>query len=72
MANPYGNPDFGTKYKFDNGREKPLSEQIKTLVLPETKLQLKEIAKKNNCTVPDLVRAAIDRYLNEVSNEGVV
>lgn len=67
---PGGNPDFGSKYKFDNGREKPLSEQIKTLVNPEIKLELKEIAEKNNCTVPDLVRKAIEQYLKEVRKEG--
>lgn len=69
-GNPYGNPDFGTKYKFDNGREKPLSEQIKVLVYPETKLYLKGIADKKNCTVPDLVRAAIEKYIVKISGEG--
>ena len=69
---PGGNPDFGTKYKLNSNRDKPLSEQIKTLVLPETKLQLKEIAQKRNCTVPDLVRAAIERYLTEAAKEEAV
>lgn len=63
MSNPKGNPEFGTKYRFDNGREKPLSEQVKVLMLPDTKNQLKKIADQNNCTVPDLIRAAIDEYL---------
>lgn len=65
MPNYKGNPNFGTKYKFDNGRETPLSDQIKAAVLPETKLQLRELADKKNCTVPDLVRAAIEQYLAE-------
>ena len=63
MANPKGNPDFGTKYRFDFGRDEPLSEQIKAQVHPTTKLQLKEIAEEKNCTVPDSIRAAIEQYL---------
>lgn len=63
MPNPNGNPDFGTKYKFDNGREKPLSDQVKAAILPETKVLLKDLAQKESCTVPDLVRAAIEEYL---------
>lgn len=63
MPNPKGNPDFGTKYRIDSGRDRPLTEQIKTLVYPEVKEQLKEIANKKNCSVPDLVRAAIEQYL---------
>ncbi len=69
MPNYKGNPDFGTKYRFDNGRDIPLSEQIKTLVLPETKLLLKDLARKKNCTVPDLVRAAIEEYLADSQSE---
>lgn len=65
MPNPKGNPDFGTKYKFDYGRAKPLSEQVKAQVAPETKLKLKDLAEQKNCTVPDLIRAAIERYLME-------
>jgi hypothetical protein len=63
MARPGGNPDFGTRYKFDFGREKPLTAQVKAVVYPETKEQLKKLAEKNNCTVPDLIREAIERYL---------
>lgn len=63
MARPGGNPDFGAKYRFDYGREEPLSEQVKVLVHPQTKRQLKNLASQRNCTVPDLVRAAIDQYL---------
>jgi hypothetical protein len=63
MARPGGNPDFGTKYRFDYGRAEPLSEQVKVLVHPQTKRQLKALADQRNCTVPDLVRAAIEQYL---------
>lgn len=63
MEKKIGNPDFGTKYRFDYGREQPLSEQVKVLMLPDTKNQLKKIADQKNCTVPDLIRAAIDEYL---------
>lgn len=70
MARPGGNPDFGTKYKFDFGRERPLTDQIKAVVYPETKEQLKSLAKAQNCTVPDVIRAAIDQYLANVSTEG--
>ncbi len=65
MARPGGNPDFGTKYRFDYGREKPLSEQVKAQVHPEVKQQLKNLADQRSCTVPDLIRAAIDQYLAE-------
>lgn len=63
MPNPKGNPDFGTKYRINSVRDRPLTEQIKTLVYPEIKEQLKEIANRKNCSVPDLVRAAIEQYL---------
>jgi len=69
MEKKIGNPDFGTKYRFDYGREQPLSEQVKVLMLPDTKNQLKKIADQKNCTVPDLIRAAIDNYLATESIE---
>lgn len=62
---PGGNPDFGTKYRNDFGRDRPLTEQVKAVVYPEVKQQLKDLADKKNCTVPDLVRAAIEQYLAE-------
>ncbi|MDF5724394.1 MAG: CopG family transcriptional regulator [Rhizonema sp. PD37] len=65
MARPGGNPDFGTKYRFDNGRDEPLSEQVKAQVHPEVKLYLKSLANQRKCTVPDLIREAIDLYLAE-------
>lgn len=68
MARPGGNPDFGTKYRFDFGREEPLSEQVKAQVHPTMKQQLKNLAEQKKCTVPDLIRAAIDQYL-ESENE---
>lgn len=64
MPNPKGNPDFGTKYRFDFGREKPLTEQVKAAIDPQTKLLLKNLADERNCTVPDLIRAAIEQYLS--------
>jgi hypothetical protein len=60
---PKGNPDFGTKYRFDYGRDKPLTEQVKAVVRPEIKETLTRLAAQNNCTVPDILRAAIDEYL---------
>jgi hypothetical protein len=66
---PGGNPDFGAKHRFDYGRDKPLAGQVSTRIPEETRLQLKEIAQKKNCTVPDLVRAAIERYIAEVGSE---
>ncbi|MDJ0579649.1 CopG family transcriptional regulator [Crocosphaera sp.] len=65
MPRPGGNPDFGTKYRFDYGREKPLSAQVKAQILPETKQQLKDLADQQKCTVPDIIRAAIDEYLQK-------
>jgi hypothetical protein len=63
MARPGGNPDFGTKYKFDFGRNQPLSEQVKAVVYPEMKQQLQALAKERKCTVPDLIRDALEQYL---------
>ncbi len=63
MARPGGNPDFGTKYRFDYGRDEPLSEQVKVLMHPQMKCQLKNLAQQKECTVPDLIREAIDLYL---------
>ena len=64
MKRPRGNPDFGTKYKFNFGREKPLTDQVKAAIYPETKEQLKKLADDLDCSVPDLVRDAISQYLN--------
>lgn len=63
MPNPNGNPDFGTKYRLSYGRDKPLTDQVKAVVYPEIKQKLKELADKKNCTVPDLVREALEMYL---------
>lgn len=63
MARPGGNPDFGTKYRFDYGREERLSEQVKVLMHPDMKHQLKDLANQENCTVPDLIREAVELYL---------
>jgi hypothetical protein len=64
MGRPGGNPDFGTKYKLNFGREKPLTAQVKAVVYPETKEKLKQLAEQQNCTVPDLIRTAIQQYLD--------
>ena len=69
MARLGGNPDFGTKYKADRHGDKPLSEQVGTRVAPEVKLQLQEIAEQKNCTIPELVRVAIERYLIDSRSE---
>lgn len=69
MARPDGNPDFGTKYRFDYGRDEPLSEQVKAQVHPTVKQQLKNLADQQKCTVPDLIRAAIDQYLANAPTE---
>ncbi|MBE9050404.1 CopG family transcriptional regulator [Nostocales cyanobacterium LEGE 11386] len=63
MARPGGNPDFGTKYRFNYGRDKPLSEQVKVLMNLQMKQELKNLADLENCTVPDLIREAIEQYL---------
>ncbi len=60
---PRGNPDFGSKYRFDFGREKALSAQVKAQVDPEVKQQLQNLANQKQCTVPDLIREAIEQYL---------
>lgn len=63
MSRLGGNPDFGVKYRFDYGREEPLSEQVKVLMHSKMKEELKNIANSENCTIPDLVRAALEQYL---------
>ena len=64
-----GNPDFGTKYRFDYGRDEPLSEQVKVLMYPEMKDRLKNLASLNQCSVPDLIREAIDLYLDSSTED---
>ena len=63
MARPGGNPDFGIKYRFDYGRDEPLSEQVKVMMHPQMKQHLKNLADLEKCTVPDLIREAIEQYL---------
>ncbi|MBW4606832.1 MAG: CopG family transcriptional regulator [Hassallia sp. WJT32-NPBG1] len=63
MARPGGNPDFGSKYRIISSREEPLSEQVKVLMHLDMKQQLKNLADQENCTVPDLIREAIEQYL---------
>ncbi|MDJ0536429.1 MAG: CopG family transcriptional regulator [Xenococcaceae cyanobacterium MO_207.B15] len=69
MSRPGGNPDFGTKYRFNYGRDEPLSEQVKVLMHPTMKHQLKNLAKQNKCTVPDVIREAINQYLSSLETE---
>jgi uncharacterized OsmC-like protein len=60
---PRGNFDFGTKYRAPRKGKKLLTEQVKAQVDEETKNQLIILADKKQCTVPDVIRAAIDEYL---------
>lgn len=69
MSRKGGNPDFGTKYRFDYGREEPLSAQVKVLMHPKMKNQLKTLADQNQCTVPDLIRTAIEQFLDTSQTE---
>jgi predicted transcriptional regulator len=41
----------------------PLTEQVKAVVYPEMKQQLQKLAKERQCTVPDLIRDALEQYL---------
>lgn len=71
MARVGGNPEFGTKYRFDYGRDVPLTEQVKAQVYPDVKERLKKLADNKKCTVPDLVREALEQYLaHEEKNKG--
>lgn len=63
MSRVGGNPDFGTKYRLNYGRDVPLSEQVKAQVYPEVKEELKKLAEDKRCTVPDLIREALNQYL---------
>ena len=67
MARPGGNPDFGTKYKFNFGRERPLTAQVKAVVYPEMKEKLIALAQERQCSVPDLIRDALEQYLSAVA-----
>lgn len=68
MARIRGNPEFGVKYRFDYGREEPLSSQVKVLMHPNVKEELKNLADQQNCTVPDIIREAIELYLANQKN----
>ncbi len=63
MARLGGNPDFGTKYKFNFGRDVPLTEQVKAQVYPKIKEELQKLASDKKCTVPDLIREALEQYI---------
>ena len=69
MARPGGNPDFGHKYRFDYGRDEPLSEKVFVLMYPTMKRQLKNLAEQENCSVPDVIRTAIDQYLASLQTQ---
>lgn len=69
MANKCGNPDFGTKYRFNYGRDEPLSEKVLVLMHPNMKRQLKDLAEQGNCSVPDVIRVAIAEKLEKLSTE---
>jgi len=71
MANPKGNPVFGKNnpHRFNFGREEPLPEQVKAQVRLEVKLSLKNLAEEKKCTVPDLVREALDQYLSAAATK---
>ena len=62
---PGGNPEFGTKYKFDYGRDKPLDARVQVAMYQNVKDKLQDIAKQNCCSIPDVVRTAIDEYLKK-------
>ena len=44
MGRPGGNPEFGTKYKFDYGNEEKRSEALTIRMTPTMLQQLKDIA----------------------------
>ncbi|MGF1489053.1 MAG: ribbon-helix-helix protein, CopG family, partial [Prochloraceae cyanobacterium] len=59
------------KHKFDFGRDKPLTAQVNAVVYPETKAKLQKLAEQKQCSVPDLIRAAIDKYIEEENIESI-
>ena len=38
----------------------------------QTKLQLQDLAQQHNCSVPDIVREAIDQYLSSIKSKSTV
>jgi hypothetical protein len=72
MARSGGNPDFGSKYRFDYGRKEPLKDSVKVLMHSSMKIQLQQLALDRNCTIPDVVRDAIQQYLsNSTTDENI-
>ncbi|MGL5805911.1 MAG: ribbon-helix-helix domain-containing protein [Xenococcaceae cyanobacterium] len=61
---PRGNFDFGTKYRAPRKSTKLLTEQVKARIDEETKERLRKLADRQQCTVPDLLRIAIDELLD--------
>jgi hypothetical protein len=66
MTKSVGNPDFGSKYRFPLKGDRPLTEQVQTKVPLDVKERLLTLAAAKNCSVPDLVREALGRYLSEI------
>ena len=60
-----GNPNFGinNKHKFQRKGEEVFDAQLKARVHSNTKSKVVEIAKRKKCSVPDVIREALDRYL---------
>ena len=65
MAKKKGNPDFGTKYKFQQKGESTFDAQLKARVYSETKDKFSQLAEERGVTIPDIVREALDKYLEE-------
>lgn len=63
MARKRGNPEFGTKYRTPRKEEIPFDAQIKIDIHSQTKSKVVKLAREKNCSVPDLVREALYRYL---------
>ena len=60
-----GNPEFGTKYRFPTKEEIRFDAQVRADIHTSTKNKIVEIAKKKKCSVPDILREAIYKYLEE-------
>ena len=65
MAKKKGNPDFGTKYRFQQKGESTFDSQLKARVYSDTKDKFSQLAEEKGVTVPDVVREALYKYLED-------
>ena len=56
---PGGNPDFGTKYRFERSGDEPITSHLQLKVTPSMKEKLDKLGKRK----AEFIRNAIDKAL---------